>query len=488
MNTDTYYIDPATGDDTNDGLSPERPLKTYADREFDGGDTVLFKRGSVMRNILHTRSGTEGAPITYGAYGEGGRPAFLGSVPVNDPAQWVEERPSLWRYTGALDSEVCNVIFNEGECCGCLRWRVEDLRQPGEWHYTTAGAMSAGERWSGPPPRDGRLYLCSPANPGLGYGDIECALWGRRKLAGGRRHVVLENLSFQNAGVHGYHEYHAHDVVIRDCEFRFIGGAVWNRDHRIRFGNAVEFWDGARNVTVEGCLFDNIYDAGVTHQGGERRNIPERIWFRDNLFIGCGLAAYECREPSQDVYFEYNTCIDAGGGFSMQGGAPSRRSDPYPQPVGYHVFIWMIDANTQPGPVTIRHNILCEGHGAALSAIIDPVDEHNFVLAHNSYWQTTDAPLIQFTRLTKGTTWADAQASIVSTGKLPLRAGGRSYDPSEFARYQAESGRDKHSLVARPLFVDATGGDYRQRDDSPCLGMGMRRHVRRNAARMSRGK
>ena len=48
----TYYVDPAAGDDANDGLTPARPLRTYAAREFVGGDTVLFKRGSVIRGAL----------------------------------------------------------------------------------------------------------------------------------------------------------------------------------------------------------------------------------------------------------------------------------------------------------------------------------------------------------------------------------------------------------------------------------------------------
>jgi hypothetical protein len=57
MRGQTYHIDPAAGDDANDGLTPARPLKTYAAREFTGGDAVLFKRGRVIRDVLHTRAG-----------------------------------------------------------------------------------------------------------------------------------------------------------------------------------------------------------------------------------------------------------------------------------------------------------------------------------------------------------------------------------------------------------------------------------------------
>ena len=441
----TYYIDPATGDDDHDGLTPTRPFKTYAARQFTGGDTILFKRGSVIRDMLYTCNGTEQSPITYGAYGEGAKPAFLGSVPVGFPDKWVEERPSVWRFTETLSSEVCNLIFNDGRSCGNLRWQIEDLRRPGEWHYTGLGKQHQG---------GDLLYLCSPANPGRAYTSIECVLWGRRKLVGAQRNVILEHLSFRNSGVHGYQQSQVRQVVIRNCEFRFIGGAVWNRDRRIRFGNAIEFWDGASDVKVEGCLFDNIYDSGVTHQGGGIRNIPERLSFRDNLFIDCGLTAYESREPSREVYFEHNTCLNAGGGFSMQGETPPRQSDPYPQPLGYHVWAWMIDPRTQPGNVNIHHNLFCESFGPAICLSLDLADAQKFILDHNCYWQTTPGRLID---------WGER----------------RSYPRSEFARYQTECSRDLHSRMAKPLFVDASRRDFRQRADSPCLSAGMRIEVGR---------
>ncbi len=473
MSTRIHYIDPALGDDANDGRSPARPVRNYADRDIHPGDTVLFKRGRVVRSPLLTCDGAEGTPITYGAYGDGEKPAFLGSVAIGDPGAWTEVRPNVWRYSGPLHSEVCNLVFNQGESCGILRWTPDDLRQRGDWHYTAIGRSSGlgetGERDAA----SGDLYLYAADNPGQTWRNIECVLWGARRMVGGS-HVILENLSFRNSGVHGYFQVGARNAVIRNCEFRFIGGAVWSLKHRVRFGNGVELWDGANDIVVEGCVFDNIYDSAVTHQGGETRNIPERIHFRDNLFVDCGLSAYESREPAREVYFEHNTCINSGGGFSMQGEFPPRRADPYPQPVGYHVFIFYIDPGSQPGPVYIRHNLFYESHGAAISAIIDPVDERKFVIDHNGYWQTTGESLIQFTRLREGKTTTEAIQAFLSTGEpWPLDLW-RSCRPSEFPRYQTESGQDRHSRVARPQFVDAADGDYRQRGDSPCLAAGMR--------------
>ena len=438
----SFYIDPAQGNDADDGLAPARAARTHASRDVRPGDRVLFRRGSVIRDLLAARSGVAGAPVIYGAYDEGDAPAFLGSVPAGDPDRWVEERPSLWRYEGGFPSEVCNLVFDGGASCGNLRWRVEDLEHPGEWHYTRIGANKAGETQGEAGHHGGVLYLCSRANPGRAFSSIECALWGHRKLAEARQHVVIENLSFRNSGVHGYQQFHAHDVVIRNCEFRFIGGAVWSLEHRVRFGNAVELWDGASDVTVEGCRFDNIYDAGVTHQGGGTQNVPERIHFLGNLFVDCGLAAYECREPSREVHFEHNTCVNAGGGFSMQGEPPPRRSEIYvrdlddgevelvllsahsgsgpgaPRPihVGHHVFIWRIDRGTQDGKVYIRNNVFSQApYGAAVYSIIGSDDMREFVLDQNHYLQTR--------------------------GDLLAYVCGRSYRPPELDRFRAEWGQ-----------------------------------------------
>ncbi len=422
MSTRIHYIDPTSGDDANDGLSPEHALKSHAQCDVSPGDTVLFKRGSVIRGLLRTHEGTESAPVSYGAYGDGEKPVFLGSVAVGDPGAWTEVRPNVWRFANGLDSEVCNLVFNAGQSCGILRWEPEDLRQPGDWHYTGIGATSAGESCGGPAWRNETLYLCSVENPGHAWRDIECVLWGARKLVGGRRHIILEHLSFRNSGVHGFQDCDVHDVMIRDCDFRHIGGAVWHRERRIRFGNAIELWDGARDVIVEGCVFDTVYDSGVTHQGGMTRNIPERLYFRDNRFTDCGMAAYECREPSAEVYFENNICVVTGGGFGLQGEPPPRRSEIYPQPMGHHVFIWRIEPGTHPGRVYLRNNQFGAAPcGAALYSIIAEPDERRFVLENNSYSGHADA--------------------------LLARWSGRDYRMKDFDRYQKETGQDAGSRV-----------------------------------------
>lgn len=180
---------------------------------------------------------------------------------------------------------------------------------------------------------------------------------------------------------------------------------------------------------VENCIFSDIYDSGVTHQGGSDSNPPKNIRFVNNLFIRCGMASYECRGPAaHDVYFEQNICVNAGGDLSMQGEPPPRQSEIFPQPMGHHIFIWRIDKGTQTGKVYIRRNIFFEApHGMAIYSVLEPEDERNFIIDSNCYHQCQ--------------------------GKLIIRWNGRLYDAEQFNIYQAETNNDKTSVMTDPMFT-----------------------------------
>ncbi len=83
----TYYVS-ATGDDNNDGLSPDKAIKTIAKANtltLNAGDQVLFKRGDkfVGRLSYSNLNGTADNPITIASYGEGTeRPTLTNG---NDP-------------------------------------------------------------------------------------------------------------------------------------------------------------------------------------------------------------------------------------------------------------------------------------------------------------------------------------------------------------------------------------------------------------------
>jgi hypothetical protein len=95
----TFFVNSASGDDSFDGLSPQSPWRSLSKvnaAEVRPGDRVLFQRGGSWRGTLIPRSGRTGAPVTYGAYGEGARPLLLGSVSRSEPGDWHPEGDNLW--------------------------------------------------------------------------------------------------------------------------------------------------------------------------------------------------------------------------------------------------------------------------------------------------------------------------------------------------------------------------------------------------------
>ena len=423
----TYYIDPAKGDARNDGRSENAPLLSADDRIFEPGDIVLFKRGSVIRSALFLCSGNEAGSITYGAYGEGENPTVNPSVAASNPSQWSEESPGIWRFNEPLPSEPCNIIFNDGEAFGNLRWSVGDLKQTGEWTCSRLGYSMIYEE---PAANSGTLYLACNENPAKVYRTIELVIWGERKAVHAQSYVVIENMTFEKSGVHGFSATRAQHIHIRNCKFRCIGGGVFDFDQRVRLGNAVEFWNGANDCVVEHCFFEDIYDAGVTHQGNAGSSVPQRLIFRHNLFRRCGLAAYEWRGPSsKDIVFEDNRCMEAGGAFTMQGEQLPRRTETIDDiRACVFVLIWLKEQDLPEDDVScsIRNNEFYAAPGceAILLSTLDSRARRQFIINNNQYF---------------------LPAQQAPAGQILARINGTAYYAEDYRAYQADTGQDRNS-------------------------------------------
>lgn len=418
----TYYVDSAAGLAGNNGLSIQTPVDTFRRLTILPGDTVLIKAGSVFRDCLDSPNGEEGKVITWDMYGEGEKPQFLGSDNLHNASRWKETDKNIWAWQGDFETQVCNLIFDHDKSCGVLAWEYEDLNEQGKWHYTHMGYGEANfPAHLADQPKV--LYLYSVGNPAEVYSDIECAVYRHRCLLRGQKHIRIANMSCKYSGVHAYGQSYVEDVVIRDCEFRFIGGCVWDRIQRIRFGNGVEIWEHGKDFTLEHCYFDQVYDSCTTHQGFKNENPCERINIVNNIFKNYGMAAYELRDRiALDTHFDGNICIGAGLGFSLQGETPPRKSELWPQPMGHHLFIWRIYRPTENGCITVHNNVFHEApYGAAIYSTIDEAAEKQLDFANNVYYKTEDTYLI--------------------------RLGGKNYGRNEFAAYQHDMGTDRGSRV-----------------------------------------
>lgn len=371
-----YYIDLKCNEIGNDGLSEEKPLNDYKNLKLKEGDTVLFKRGTFVRDRLYNKNG-----VSYGAYGEGENPTFCGSVDVKNDF-WEETEKNIWKYNGVLETEVCNFIYDDN-ICGTLRWEKEDLCEQGDFWDNCFGKCESRQEMT-----NHEVYIFSKGNPKDVYKSMECVLRNNRSLAQMGQNMNFDNINFINNGVHAIAgEQPAKNIHIRDCAFKMIGGSVWSKKMKIRFGNGVECWDVAENITVENCLFDDIYDSAVTHQGGKECQPAINFIIKNNTFRKCGMGAYEQRDvmPKYAEFVE-NICEKAGEGFSRLGEVMPRRSEIWPQPMGHHLFLWRIEKPTENGGIRIEGNVFGDAiYGKAIYDINCEEAKKQLKVSNNEY-------------------------------------------------------------------------------------------------------
>jgi parallel beta-helix repeat protein len=105
-NARTYYF-AANGNDANSGTSTSSPWKTL--NKFNSifsslspGDYVLFNRGDVFYgNLVISKSGSSGSPITIGAYGSGAQPVITGFTNVT---AWTNLGNNIWESSSAIST------------------------------------------------------------------------------------------------------------------------------------------------------------------------------------------------------------------------------------------------------------------------------------------------------------------------------------------------------------------------------------------------
>lgn len=419
-----FYVDATAGDDGYDGASEAtawQSLDRVNEGGFQPGDRVLFKRGEVFRGQLRPTSGSEAGVITYGAYGSGAKPKLMGSFERNDEASWSSLGGNVWVTAGPFPASVGNIIFDD-ESCGWLKLSSAELATPGDFWFDT---------------NDGSLRLYATANPATAWGDIELAINRHVINNGGVSYVVYEGLHLLNGAAHGIGGGNSHHVTVRGCDISYIGGGLLTPT--VRFGNGIEFWEGAHDNLVEGNRIWQIYDAALTNQGAGQ-STQANLVYRNNVVWNAEYC-FECWQRPEsseihDIVFENNTCAYSGYGWGHE---------QRPDPNGWHLIFWGMEA--PPTSFFVRNNVFYE----ALLCAFNPWDA-------DWSWLTGDE--------------LDYNLYFQSTGLVACTAQG-DFTQADFAAYQSATGRDLHSIAADPLFVSVAEVDFHLLAGSPAIDQGV---------------
>ncbi|MGI4829554.1 MAG: Ig-like domain repeat protein [Janthinobacterium lividum] len=207
----TFYVSPS-GSDNNDGLSPNTSWQTVAKvngSSFQPGDQILFQRGGQWHeSLIAPSSGAAGAPITFADYGSGAKPKFWGSIVLNN-SQFYPVGNGVYAYNSGV--QLYSVLANQSF-----------------FNYSFgqfAGAVSNSFSFS-----NGQLFINSPnADPrsdGLLYTAV---VRDDVVYSNYQSHLVFQNLvtdesaRYDDNGGYGFRIMGSTDVQVLDCEAYHAG-------------------------------------------------------------------------------------------------------------------------------------------------------------------------------------------------------------------------------------------------------------------------
>ena len=316
----TYYV--AANGTSKDGTSINEPmsLEQANKKTYYGNERVLFKRGDIFYGIIKFVVKASEKELFYiGTYGEGDKPIISGANIITATNAWKLDESNIYKLDlskfedfdgiGYLSDEYYNVgfLFDNNKIYGNRKENKIDLENENDFYCN-----------------DNYLYLFSDVNPN----ERKLRFVSNYNLVNISSNTIIDGLKIENTGGHGIVKktYPISNVYIKDCIVQNIGGAVNILSTFSRYGNAIEFWNGAENVLIENNIVRNSYDAGITLQGHEGKFININI--RDNILISncCSfeLWASQKAEAIENTNIYKNYIINDGKGW-----AQSVRPNPY---------------------------------------------------------------------------------------------------------------------------------------------------------------
>lgn len=407
----TYYVSPS-GDDWNDGLTPETAWRTpdaisINDYLFEEGDAVLFERGGIYRRntAITVRDG-----MTYGAYGEGDKPVIYGSASnYSWGTRWEpSNKENVWKIQ-LTTGEAGIIVFNHGEEASYPYYHgLNELSENGDFYFNSEYSM---------------LYLyLDKGYPNVVYEDIEIGTRERIfDVPEGTTDVLIDNIAMKYAGLFAVdvNEF-IQNVSITNCEIGWIGGVrtggANNTSTSVGLGNAIQFWATTDDALVENCWVYQVYDAGLSPQGIFGAVTYKNIAFRRNLIEYCNYSIEVFDRDSgtkwDGLYIEDNIMRFAGYGYLPQEERPDRSWTVS----HYNGWTWNYDELPGDG-IVIKNNIFdCSTTNLVYWSGKDYTS--GLTISGNSFYQKKNNDNRAITFGTAGVQYATNQAELEAAVKV----------------------------------------------------------------------
>lgn len=298
-------------------VEPGMSLDEVNALDLKPGEKVLFRRGGVWRGQLQPRSGKPGAPITYGAYGAGAKPAIQPSYGRDMPSDWreadagVAQGKKLWVAASGAAADIGNIIFEHGaKGCAFKQNRIADLKNDLDF-------------WCDP--KTFKVYVMSDENPAKRFASIELCEKIHAVDEDHTHDVTFDGLWLRYSAAHGIGGGNTKRITVRNCDISWIGGGYLYMDKKgngVRYGNGIEFWAAAEGHVVESNRIWEVWDAALTNQSHLEGTVQKGLTFRGNEVWNCEYS-YEYWQQgkgakTEDILVEGNVFRDAGKGWGRR--------------------------------------------------------------------------------------------------------------------------------------------------------------------------
>lgn len=260
----TRYVNRKSGNDANDGLTPEHPLATIqkAADSVNPGDTVVIAPGVYYENVVLTRGGTVDAPVTFRAANRGNDRVILTAADRD-----IREKKVTWKledaehriYSIPFPHCPARILYDGIDLFGGYL-NVDGLRgftlkdgYPGPFNGYTYDEkakrlyirLHTEGIYGSPNPDDHVFAIAPPSSKGANGHHLTSARDANLFIQiSGKANIILDGFTFETPSMTGVGTL-AEQLVVRNCRFKGCRFGV--------FGGR-----GGNGVFVENCVYDQF--------------------------------------------------------------------------------------------------------------------------------------------------------------------------------------------------------------------------------------
>lgn len=284
---DTYYFS-SSGDDKNDGLTPEHPKKNPHNYIKNGNCKCLLKSG----DIFHCDSTVfTGNNLILSTYGGEKRAAFdFTRNSISEPIL-VDSKNLI--YKASLDTDIDDIGWLNIN--GSKSWKrvlSNELMFPNEYYVDKTNKC---------------VYFKSASILTTQSLEYSNACIGIR--VPGKENVLIENIEISNAAIHGIQISTSSNIIIYNCNIHDIGG-TYSEAKSAKYGNGVEIWaDRCHNIYIYKNIISDCYDSGMTAQiDFNQHDDSDQLIFANNVVERC-IFGFECFQKNPNYKIQ-NIVVD----------------------------------------------------------------------------------------------------------------------------------------------------------------------------------